>query len=239
MTSKRKSQHDGLAREEFDEIKIRKAKIEAPGNSNITINLPSASGTLLTATESDSRFVQTANVNQTVDGIKTCNRIDITGELRFQTAPLRYFRDTGVLSTVRAPTGNAFQSTFTLPTYTSDSTDNLVAATATQTLTNKTLGVLRVATSGSGITNLRVGSFVTGSPGSNNPIFTVSHGLITTPTQVFAMVNKAGFAPSNDAFIVTVSDWSTTQINFQVTRTDVNSGWGNSYTVHWMALIAS
>lgn len=47
MSSKRKQQHDGYEREDFDELKIRRTRIVAPSSSSITLTLPSSTGTLL------------------------------------------------------------------------------------------------------------------------------------------------------------------------------------------------
>jgi hypothetical protein len=132
---KRKSQHDGLAREEFDEIKIRKTQVEAPASSNITVNLPSNSGTLTTTTESDSRYVRTGSVNQTIAGSKRFDDLGFTGTAALQwTQPFP-----GIYTNLAPPNITSLQHTFVLPTYATPIQDDIVARTATQTLTNKTV----------------------------------------------------------------------------------------------------
>ena len=127
-----------------------------------------------------------------------------------------------------------FNVSINLPTYSIDTIgDSLVGAAATQTLTNKTMGSLKVGSNGTTVSNMTFVNFTTGAPGANYPTFTINHNLGEIPTFASAIVNKTGFS-TNDSFLVMVNSWTSTQITFMITRTDANIGRGNSYTVNWM-----
>lgn len=70
MSEKRKQQHDGLSREEFDELRIRRTRLTSSAASSIQISLPSSAGTLALSTDIPSNFV-TTDTTQSITGAKS------------------------------------------------------------------------------------------------------------------------------------------------------------------------
>ena len=63
----------------------------------------------------------------------------------------------------------------------------------------------------------------------NPTMITTNHGLQTTPSFAYGIIQKSNQS-CPDSFVVSISSWSSTQIVFQVQRVDTNSSWSNNYT---------
>ena len=101
--------------------------------------------------QANKRFVQTGTVNQTVKGTKLYDNLGMTG-----TSPFTW--QNGLASINLSPQLPIWSTTFRLPLYSTNTLDDIVARTATQTLTNKTLGQLKVGTNGSTMSVVLYGS---------------------------------------------------------------------------------
>lgn len=114
-----------------------------------------------------------------------------------------------------------------------------VSTSGTNRMTVSSTGVqvsgLQVGTNGSTIGCVVRGSTSITPPASNGTFVTVAHNMGATPVWATGMVSKGGLG-GTDAFSVNINAWTTTTAQFYIWRVDVNSGWGNTYTLFWSVM---
>ena len=97
-------------------------------------------------------------------------------------------------------------------------------------------GKVNIGTNGLTIQNIRYGTFTTGTPTNDYPAYVITHGLGSAPLFASAIVDRTGFTVGLDVFTTTIQNQTATTITFMISRVGSNNtGWGNNYTVRWMA----
>lgn len=194
------------------------------------LNFPSLTDNI-SLQEGNSLYVQTGTANQIIKGTKRADDFGFTG-----TGALQWTQPTPGVSTNIAPNITTFNSTFLLPTYTAPVLDSLVARTATQTLTNKTLDSLKVGTNGTTATLVQYGRSTRSGSNPFTLTFPTAFASGTTPTVVFNMeINNSSYLFTSQ--LMTVSNTNFTYRMYLITIANPSQCTvaGDSHTINWVA----